>query len=70
MGTFGVYSPIDLGVGKGGFALSMFFDLVEFLRSFDIEFTGRVHAGVELTPFFSIGKKGRVLLDAQVSVVL
>lgn len=67
MGTFGVNSPIDVGIGRGGFALSIFLDLVELMRTFDIEFIKKINVGLELTPFFSIGKKGRILFDAQVS---
>lgn len=57
IGTFGVNSPIDVGVGQGGFALSIFLDLVELMRKFDIEFIKKINVGLELTPFFSIGKK-------------
>lgn len=70
VGTFGVNSPIDVGTGRGGFALSMFLDLVELMRSFDIEFIKSVNAGMELSPFFSIGKRARVLINAQVSLTL
>lgn len=70
IGTFGVNSPIDVGVGRGGFAVSVFLDLVELMRSFDIEFIKSVNAGMELSPFFSIGKKARILINAQVSLTL
>lgn len=67
MGTFGVSSPIDVGVGRGGFALSVFLDLVELMTSVDIEFTKKINVGLELTPFFSLGRKVRLLFDAQLS---
>ena len=67
MGTFGVSSPIDVSVGRGGFALSVFLDLVELMRSVEIEFTKKINVGIELSPFFSIGRKPRLLFDAQLS---
>jgi hypothetical protein len=70
MGTFGVYSPIDVGRGRGGFALSLFLDLVELTRVFNIAFVRKINLGLELTPFFSIGRKPRVLFDAQVSFAI
>ena len=70
VGTFGVNSPIDVGIGKGGFGTSMFLDLVELMRFYNIEFIKKVDFGVELIPFFSIGKKARVLFAAQVSFPL
>ncbi|HEX9614527.1 MAG TPA: hypothetical protein VGA55_03445 [Bacteroidota bacterium] len=70
MGTFGVDSPIDVGVGRGGFAVSMFLDVVELMRSFDIEFMRNINAGMELTSFFSIGKRARLLINAQMSLAI
>ena len=70
MGTFGVYSPIDVGKGRGGFALSLFLDLVELTRVFNIALVKKINVGLELTPFFSIGRKPRVLFDAQVSFTI
>ncbi|MEX2191325.1 MAG: hypothetical protein WEB33_11550 [Bacteroidota bacterium] len=70
IGTFGVNSPIDVGVGRGGFAVSVFLDLVELMRSFGIEFVKSINAGMELSPFFSIGKRARLLVNAQVSLAL
>ncbi len=70
IGTFGVSSPIDVSAGRGGFALSMFLDLVELARIRDIGFIKKVNAGLELTPFFPIERKGRLLINAQVGVLL
>jgi len=70
IGTFGVNSPIDVGVGRGGFAVSVFLDVVELVRSFGIEFIKSINAGMELSPFFSIGKRARLLINAQVSLAL
>jgi hypothetical protein len=66
MGTFGVSSPIDVGVGRGGFALSTFLDLVELTRIRDLGFIKKVNAGVELTLFFPVERKARLLINAQV----
>jgi hypothetical protein len=66
MGTFGVSSPIDVGVGRGGFAVSTFLDLVELTRISDLGFFKRVNAGLELTQFFPIERKARLLINAQV----
>jgi hypothetical protein len=66
VGTFGVNSPIDVGVGQGGFAASIFLDAVELIRKFGIHFGMKVNAGMEVTPFFPIKRKSRILLNAQV----
>ncbi|MGB2867641.1 MAG: hypothetical protein WBD36_04275 [Bacteroidota bacterium] len=70
MGTFGVNSPIDVGPGQGGFALSVFLDLVELMKALEIEFIKRVNLGLEVTPFFTIGRRSRLLFDAQVSFAI
>ncbi|MDW7679804.1 MAG: hypothetical protein SCK70_04525 [bacterium] len=66
VGTFGVNSPIDVGVGQGGFAASIFLDVVELIRKFGVQFGMKVNAGLELTPFFPIKRRSRILLNAQV----
>jgi hypothetical protein len=66
IGVFGVNSPVDVGIGRGGFALSMFLDIVEMVRIVNIGFAKKVNIGLELDPFLPIGKKGRLLLVAQV----
>jgi hypothetical protein len=70
MGTFGVSSPIDVGVGRGGFALSTFLDVVEMMRRIDFGFFKKVSAGLELTLFFPIERKARLLINAQVGLSL
>ncbi len=66
MGTFGVSSPIDVGVGRGGFAVSTFLDLVELTRIRSLGFIRKVNAGLELTQFFPIQRKARLLINAQI----
>ncbi len=65
IGMFGVSSPVDVGIGRGGFASSMFLDLAEMVRILHIGFTKKVNIGVELAPFIPIQRKWRVLLVAQ-----
>jgi hypothetical protein len=66
LGTFGVNSPIDVGEGRGGFAASIFLDVVELIKTFWIQFSMKVNAGLELTPFFPIKRRSRILLNVQV----
>ncbi len=66
IGVFGKNSPVDVGVGRGGFALSMSLDLAEMVRIVNIGFTKKVNIGLEVDPFLSIKKKARLLLVAQV----
>ncbi len=68
IGMFGVNSPVDVGIGRGGFALSMFLDLAEMVRIVNVGFTQKVNFGLELAPFLPIRKKGRLLLVAQAGV--
>jgi hypothetical protein len=70
MGTFGVNSPIDVGVARGGFALSPSLDLVELTSIRNIAFIKKVSAGLELTLFFPIARKVRLLINAQVGFSL
>jgi hypothetical protein len=70
IGTFGVSSPIDVDVGRGGFAMSIFLDIVEILRVLDIDFGKKLNGGLELTPFFPLERKSRLLVNAQVSLSL
>ena len=70
IGTFGVNSPLDVRVGSGGLALSVFLDLVEMTRVLEIGLIKKFTAGLELAPFFPLNKKARFLIDAQVSIAL
>jgi hypothetical protein len=51
IGTFGVNSPLDVRVDGGGFALSIFLDVVEITRALDIDLMKKVTAGLEVTPY-------------------
>ncbi len=70
IGTFGVNSPIDVSVGRGGFASSVLLDVIELMRRLDMGVGTRVNAGLELTPFFPVKKKSRLLFDAHVGLAL
>ncbi len=65
IGMFGMNSPVDVGIGRGGFALSMFLDMAEMVRIVNIGFTNKVNFGLEVDPFLPIERKGRLLLVAQ-----
>jgi len=65
IGMFGVNSPVDVGTGRGGFALSMFLDMAEMIRIVNIGFTKKINFGLEIDPFLPIGRKGRLLFVAQ-----
>ena len=70
IGTFGVNSPVDVNVGRGGFALSIFLDVAEMTRILGIDFIKKITAGLELVPFFPIEKRARFLIGAQVGIAL
>ena len=70
VGTFGVSSPLDVNVGRGGFALSIFLDVVEMTRLVGIDLNKKITGGLEFAPFFPIKKKMRFLIDAQVGISL
>jgi hypothetical protein len=65
IGMFGVNSPIDVGTGRGGFALSLFLDLAEMVRIVNVGFIKKINIGLEADPFFPIGRKARMLFVAQ-----
>jgi hypothetical protein len=69
-GTFGVNSPIDVSKGRGGFATSVFLDIIELMRRLDLDVGTKMNAGLELTPFFPVQKKSRILFDAHVGLGL
>jgi hypothetical protein len=68
IGMFGVNSPIDVGTGRGGFALSMFLDVAELVRIVNVGFIKKVNIGLEVDPFFPIGRNARLLFVAQAGV--
>ncbi len=69
-GTFGVNSPIDMSVGRGGFATSVFLDIIELMRRLGMNIGIKVNAGFEMTPFFPIKRRSRLLFNAQVGLAL
>lgn len=70
IGTYGVNSPIDVNAGRGGFALSLFFNVAEMTRMVGIELSKTITAGLELAPFFPLERKWRFLIAAQVGIAL
>jgi hypothetical protein len=70
MGTFGVSSPIDVGIGRGGFAFSTFLDLVALTRMRSLGFIKKVNAGRELTFFVPIERRSRLLINVQLGYSL
>ncbi|MHC4751060.1 MAG: hypothetical protein ACYTFW_14470 [Planctomycetota bacterium] len=69
-GTFGVNSPIDMSAGEGGFATSVFLDIIELMRRVGMNIGIKVNAGFEMTPFFPIERRSRLLFNAQVGLAL
>jgi len=70
IGTYGVNSPIDVNTGRGGFALSILFNVAEMTRMVGINLSKTISAGLELAPFFPLKKKARFLIAAQVGISL
>ncbi|MFA6597266.1 MAG: hypothetical protein WCS69_06055 [Ignavibacteriaceae bacterium] len=70
IGTYGVNSPIDVNAGRGGFALSLLFNVAEMTRMVGIDLSKTINAGLELAPFFPLKKKARILIAAQVGISL
>ena len=67
IGTFGVNSPIDVNKNGGGFVLSVMLDLIQSVSSiFDLNISPKINAGVEITPFFPIQHRARMLLNARI----
>jgi hypothetical protein len=69
-GSFGVNSPVDMSAGRGGFATSIYLDVIELMRRLDIDLGMRVNAGLEMTPFFPIKRQSRLLFDVHVGLAL
>ncbi|MCX6168443.1 MAG: hypothetical protein NTX65_03820 [Ignavibacteriales bacterium] len=70
IGTFGVNSPVDVNIDRGGFALSVFLDVAEMTRILGIDFIKKITAGLEFVPFFPVEKRARFLIVAQVGLAL
>lgn len=68
IGTYGVDSPIDVSKAGGGFAFSIYFDMVQMVRWFTGKVSQKFNAGVDVGPFFPIGHKARILISARVGI--
>lgn len=67
VGTFGVSTPIDVSKTGGGIAVSLLFDIVQAIRlSYDLDIPNKFNAGVEITPFFPLERKSRILVNARI----
>jgi hypothetical protein len=69
-GAFGVNTPIDVGKGRGGFAASVFLDVIELGHRLNWNFNTKISAGLEITPFLPIQRRSRILFDAHVGYTL
>lgn len=65
VGVFGINSPIDVSDAGGGFVVSLFLDAVQLLRLRGMDITRKVNAGFEVTPFFSLRHRPRVLFNVR-----
>ena len=52
------------------FAASIFLDVIELGRRLKWNFGGKFRAGLELTPFFPIHRRSRLLFDSHVGYSL
>lgn len=68
IGTFGVESPIDISKNGGGFAISLFFDLIQTMNYFGMSVTNKVNAGFDISPFFPVGHKSRLLFNVRLGI--
>lgn len=68
IGTFGLNSPIDVSKKGGGFAVSLYFDVIQMLRVMKIRIPYKVNAGFDVSPFFPIGHKSRILFSARLGI--
>jgi hypothetical protein len=68
LGTFGVNSPIDVSRKGGGFAVSLYFDVIQMLRGMKLRLPYKVNAGFDVSPFFPIGHKSRILFSARLGI--
>lgn len=69
IGTFGVSTPIDVSSKGGGFALSLMFDVIRALNSiYEWKIANKLNAGIEITPFFPINHRARILINARIGI--
>lgn len=67
IGTFGVNTPIDVSKDGGGFAISLLFDVIQAARlMYQFDVSSKINAGIEITPFFPLERKSRILLNARI----
>jgi len=66
VGLYGVSTPIDVSSRGGGFVVTLYFDIMQFLRVNGVEITDRANAGLEIAPFFPVDHRSRVLLSARI----
>ncbi|RPI18491.1 MAG: hypothetical protein EHM58_05400 [Ignavibacteriae bacterium] len=69
IGTFGVNSPFNLNKGRGGFAISLFLDVIDILEQISIYVPAKINKvslGFDVSPFFPIKKKWRILVNAYI----
>jgi hypothetical protein len=65
IGTFGVNSPIDVSKKGGGFAVSLYFDVIQMMRILKLRLPYKVSAGFDVSPFFPVGHRSRILFSAR-----
>jgi hypothetical protein len=65
IGTFGINSPIDVSKKGGGFAVSLYFDVIQMMRILKLRLPYKVNAGFDVSPFFPVGHRSRVLFSAR-----
>lgn len=67
IGTFGVSTPIDVSKNGGGIAVSLLFDVVQSVRTLSgVRLSNKFNAGIELTPFFPLQHRSRLLINARI----
>lgn len=68
VGTIGINSPIDVSKSGGGFVVSFYLDLIQLLRMDILGFARNINAGFDVSPFFPLKNKSRVLLGIRVGI--
>jgi hypothetical protein len=69
IGTFGISTPIDVSKNGGGFVISLFLDVVQLLNTnFNLDLSSRFNGGLEVTPFFPIDHRARLLVNVRIGI--
>jgi len=69
IGTFGVSTPIDVSKSGGGFAISLFLDIVQLINTnFHVNLGNRFNGGLEVTPFFPVNHRARLLVNIRIGI--